>query len=97
MSLLGKILRISLFECSKSLSIHFTTAIGGDSESSLWVRMQRLLTARAGCLSLLYRYIVPRLPISVTTIHTSSTGSRSISEVNLVLADLVLGWETTWE
>lgn len=25
------------------------------------------------------------------------TGTRSISEVKLVLARLVLGWETTWE
>ena len=30
-------------------------------------------------------------PHSATTIHASSTGSRPISEVNLVLASLVLG------
>ena len=47
--------------------------------------------------SKLTEYGATTIFLSATTIHTSFTGSRLISEVNLVLAGLVLGWETTWE
>ncbi len=47
---------------------------------------------------LLIKNITAKLDLpSATIIHTSCTGSRLISEVNLVLACLVLGWVTTWE
>ncbi len=44
-----------------------------------------------------YLFINRTRDLSATTIHSSFTGSRPISEVNLELAHVVLGWGTTWE
>ena len=41
--------------------------------------------------------IPPRVLIQLRPYTVEYTGSRLISEVKLLLAQLVLGWGTTWE
>ena len=75
---------------------HFSKYYTVSELDVIWHSRQRFHCKFVSFATLIYKFSKSNT-LSATTIHTSCTGSRLISVVNLVLAGLVLRWEITWE